>query len=73
MGKGSYLAFTRTSTSTNEREMFNQVNKAEMLLLLLASSKEKESVLVVANREGRRRFSPSMVQIQMIVPRSYSK
>ncbi|KAK8539588.1 hypothetical protein V6N13_034880 [Hibiscus sabdariffa] len=39
-----------------------EVNKAEMLLLpklpLLASSKEKDSVLVVANREGRRRFSP---------------
>lgn len=73
MGKGSYLA----STSTNEREMFNHVNKAEMLLLqkslLLASSKEKESVLVVANREGRRRFSPSMVQSKMTVPRSYSK
>ncbi|KAK8499091.1 hypothetical protein V6N12_075941 [Hibiscus sabdariffa] len=36
--------------------MFNQVNKAEMLLLpklpLLASSKEKDSVLVVANREA---------------------
>ncbi|KAK8576097.1 hypothetical protein V6N13_090576 [Hibiscus sabdariffa] len=36
--------------------MFNQVNKAEMLLLpklpLMASSKEKDSVLVVANREA---------------------